>query len=669
MPQLCEVTPTGKAADGVLEYRLAPEIDEAGRVTSVLCIARDVTERNRNDEAQRRLNRSLRLLSNCNQLLVDAEDEPTLLRDVCRLVVEAGDYLLAWVSVAEQDAGKTVRPIAHFGRDDGYPASIRVTWDDSELGRGPTGTAIRTGEVQVSQDLLRDQRVGPWRQALTVRGFRSSAALPLKDARGTFGALTIFADRAEAFFSEEVELLQELASDLAYGMRALRTRAEHFIAQAQLQFLAHHDSLTQLPNRLLLRDRFEQAVAAARRRQERVAMLFLDLDGFKDVNDTLGHEVGDQLPIQVARRLQSCIRSSDTVSREGGDEFVVVVSEIGSPDAAARVGQQILAAMEPPFETGGSALHTTLSIGISIYPDDGADFETLRRSSDVALFHAKDSGRNTYRFFDEQMNQDAIERLQTQASLRSALKNGELTLHYQPQVQLSDGRIVGVEALIRWQRGGELVLPGKFVSTAEQSGLIIPIGEWVLDEACRQAVAWREAGPPDLAVAVNLSAVQIRRGNIAQAVAAALERSKLPPALLELELTESVLLHDTEAAVQTLGALKKLGVKLSVDDFGTGYSSVSYDSMQNQDPPRSCRHSTSLPPSPRLSTRASTNSRSDSRFRYWRADVPTASGPVRANATSARSARRQTVRLTCASAAVRDPPGRMNSASRGRSAL
>jgi diguanylate cyclase (GGDEF)-like protein/PAS domain S-box-containing protein len=575
-PQLCEISPSGKEVDGVLEYRLAPEIDAEGRLTSVLCIARDVTERRRDEEVQRRLNRSLRLLSNCNQLLVGAEDEATLLREVCRLVVEAGDYRLAWVSVAEQDADKTVRPIAHFGDDQGYLASLRVSWADVEIGRGPTGTAIRTGEVQISQDLLSDPRVTPWRQALTARGYRSSAALPLKDGRGTFGALTIFAGSADAFFREEIELLQELAGDLAYGMRALRTRAEHIVAQAQLEFLAHHDSLTQLPNRLLLRDRFEQAVAAAGRKHGRVAMLFLDLDGFKEINDSLGHEVGDQLLIQVARRLQSCVRSSDTVSREGGDEFVIVVSEISGPDAAARVAQQILEAMEKPFEIGGNALQSALSIGISLYPDDGTDFETLRRNSDAALFHAKDGGRNTYRFFDEQMNRNAVERLQTQASLRSALKNGEFTLHYQPLVQVSDGRIVGVEALIRWQRGGELVLPGKFIPAAEQAGLIIPIGEWVLEEACRQAVAWRAAGLPSLEVAVNLSAVQFRRGNIVQTVASALERSRLPPGLLELELTESVLLHDTETAMETLSALKQLGVKLSVDDFGTGYSSLSY---------------------------------------------------------------------------------------------
>jgi diguanylate cyclase (GGDEF)-like protein len=425
--------------------------------------------------------------------------------------------------------------------------------------------------------LLRDRRVAPWKEAIAQRGFRSSASLPLKDARGTFGALTIFAGEPEAFIQEEVELLQELAGDLAYGIRTLRTRIEHKAAEEKLAFLAQHDPLTQLPNRLLLRDRFEQAIAGAQRKQARVAMMFLDLDNFKEINDSLGHAVGDHLLVGVVERLRECIRASDTVSREGGDEFVVLLTDVGDFDGAARVALQILSAIERPFEIDGNPLHTTVSIGISFYPADGKDFETLRKNSDVALFHAKDSGRNTYRFFDEDMNREAISRLQTQANLRAALKNDEFRLHYQPQIRLSDDRVVGAEALIRWQRpGGDLVAPGQFIAAAEQSGLIIPMGQWVLNEACRQVVEWRAAGLPELVVSVNLSAVQFRRGNILQAVPMALKRSGLPPEVLELELTESVLLRDTEAALETLRALKRIGVKLAVDDFGTGYSSLSY---------------------------------------------------------------------------------------------
>ena len=528
-------------------------------------------------DAQARLNRALRLLGRCHQLLIHADDETALLNDVCRLVVETGQYLMAWVSVPEHDADKTVRVLAKFGLDEGYLDSINISWADNERGQGPTGTAIRTGEVQVCQDALNDPRFARWREDASKRGFRGSAALPLRDARGTFGALSIYAGEPDAFSLEEVELMRELAGDLTFGIRALRMRAEHQAAEDKLAFLAHHDPLTQLPNRLLLRDRFERAIAGVQRKQGRVAMLFLDLDSFKEINDSLGHDVGDGLLVQVAERLHSCVRQTDTVSREGGDEFVVLLSDIGETATAAQVAQQILASMERPFEIGGSSLHTTLSIGISVFPEDGCDFDTLRRNSDTALFVAKDGGRNTYRFFDEQMNRDALERLQLQANLRVALKNDEFRLHYQPQMRLSDGRITGVEALIRWQRPGEpLVAPGGFIGVAEQSGLIIPIGQWVLNEACRQAVQWRRAGMPERAVAVNLSVAQFRRGNLVEAVSAALSRSGLPPALLELELTESVLLHDTETALETLRALKAIGVKLAIDDFGTDYSSLSY---------------------------------------------------------------------------------------------
>jgi EAL domain-containing protein (putative c-di-GMP-specific phosphodiesterase class I) len=229
------------------------------------------------------------------------------------------------------------------------------------------------------------------------------------------------------------------------------------------------------------------------------------------------------------------------------------------------------------MQIGDNLLQSTASVGISVFPDDGNDFETLRRNSDAALFHAKDQGRNTFRFFNERMNLDAIARVEMQTRLRAALRNDEFRLHYQPQLRLSDRRIIGMEALIRWRgEDGQNIPPADFIPVAEKSGLIIPIGQWVLDEACRQAVAWRAAGLPELLIAVNLSVVQFARGNIVEAVGAALLKSQLPPNLLELEITESVLLHDTDSALKTLHALKALGVKLSIDDFGTGYSSLAY---------------------------------------------------------------------------------------------
>jgi diguanylate cyclase (GGDEF)-like protein len=442
---------------------------------------------------------------------------------------------------------------------------------------GPNGAALAHGEAQIIQDLGSDARLEPWRELLLSRGIAGSASMPLKDARGVMGCLTVFAGAPNAFTPQETDLLQELAGDVTYGLRALRTRAEHWAAEQKLEFLALHDPLTKLPNRLALRERFELALAVARRRQARVAMLFLDLDNFKEINDSLGHEVGDKLLLQVAERLQACVPHSGIVAREGGDEFLIVLSEIEDLAAIERSAADILGRIDQPVQIGDSMLQSTASLGISVFPDDGTDFETLRRNSDAALFHAKDGGRNTYRFFNERMNLDAIARVEMQTRLRSALRNDEFRLHYQPQLRLSDRRIIGMEALIRWRtESGDNIAPADFIPVAEKSGLIIPIGQWVLEEACRQAMEWRQGGLPDLLVAVNLSVVQFSRCNIVEAVGAALHKSQLPPQLLELEITESVLLHDTDSALRTLHGLKDLGVKLSIDDFGTGYSSLAY---------------------------------------------------------------------------------------------
>lgn len=348
-------------------------------------------------------------------------------------------------------------------------------------------------------------------------------------------------------------------------------------AEEKIEFLAYHDALTHLPNRLLVQDRVQLAKAHADRAHAKVAMLFLDLDNFKTINDSLGHLTGDALLREVARRLTECVRDTDTIGRLGGDEFLVILPDLPDSDAVAPVLVKLLARLADSFEIDEQELNTSASIGIALYPDDGADFETLLKKSDMAMYRAKAAGRNTYRFFDDQMNVEAVEHLRLRNGLRKALARDEFVLHYQPQIDIASGTLIGAEALIRWnhpERG--LVPPGRFIPIAEDSGLIVPIGEWVLQEACRQAVAWGRAGIPGLVIAVNLSAVQFRRGDIEQSVVAALEASGLDPALLELELTESILISDSENILDIVQRLKALGVKLSIDDFGTGYSSLSY---------------------------------------------------------------------------------------------
>src|SRR5713101_1404144 len=345
----------------------------------------------------------------------------------------------------------------------------------------------------------------------------------------------------------------------------------------QMTHSAQHDLVTNLPNRMLLNDRISQAIALAHRQKRPLAVLFLDLDRFKYINDSLGHAAGDKLLQSVAKRLLAGVRGSDTVSRQGGDEFIVLLSEISHPEDAATSAKKILLSVSAPHSIGGQDLHIDGSIGISIYPEDGEDAETLIKNADTAMYHAKENGRNNFQFFKAEMNLKAMERQSLEGSLRRALELEEFLLHYQPTVNLDSGEITGVEALIRWRQSDRGLIPAsQFVPVAEDCGLIIPIGRWVLREACRQARAWQDAGLPPLPIAVNVSAVEFREKGFVESVRTILSETGLPAQYLELELTEGVLMEDTESATSVLQKLKIMGIHIAVDDFGTGYSSLSY---------------------------------------------------------------------------------------------
>jgi diguanylate cyclase (GGDEF)-like protein/PAS domain S-box-containing protein len=356
----------------------------------------------------------------------------------------------------------------------------------------------------------------------------------------------------------------------------------HDISAAQamtmkMAYLAQHDFLTNLPNRVLLNDRIAQAIAMARRHGTHLAVLFLDLDNFKHINDSLGHAIGDRLLQSVARRLAGCVRDSDTVSRQGGDEFVILLAEDRLAEDAALAAEKILTAMASPHTLGGIELHATTSIGISAYPADGQDAETLIKNADTAMYHAKDKGRNNYQFFRNDMNIRAVERQFIESRLRLALERKEFVLHYQPKVNLATGKITGVEALIRWQHPEwGMVMPERFISIAEDCGLIVPTGRWVVREACRQARQWTDAGIDPGSIAVNISALEFRRKDFFDSVRTILNDTGLSPHCLQLEITESVLMRDVDASTAILRRFKDLGVQLAVDDFGTGYSSLSY---------------------------------------------------------------------------------------------
>jgi diguanylate cyclase (GGDEF)-like protein/PAS domain S-box-containing protein len=345
----------------------------------------------------------------------------------------------------------------------------------------------------------------------------------------------------------------------------------------QMAYSAQHDVVTNLPNRLLLNDRITQSIALARRQSRSIAVIFLDLDRFKYINDSMGHATGDKLLQSVSKRLLASVRGSDTVSRQGGDEFVILLSEIAHPEDAATSAAKMLLSLSVPHSIGGREIEIGGSIGISIYPGDGEDAETLIKYADMAMYHAKENGRNNFQFFKVEMNVKALERHSIEGSLRHALDRGEFLLHYQPKVNLESLEITGVEALIRWQQPGRgLVPPSQFVPVAEDCGLILSIGHWVLREACRQAREWQDLGLPFKRISVNVSAAEFRDKDFVEGVQEILSETGLEACYLDLELTERVLMQHAESTAIVLRELKKIGIHLAVDDFGTGYSSLSY---------------------------------------------------------------------------------------------
>ncbi|MDE2089941.1 MAG: diguanylate cyclase, partial [Gammaproteobacteria bacterium] len=649
-------------------------------------------------EQLHRANRALRVLTEVNRILVHAQDELTLLREVCRNLVEIGGYRMAWAGYTEHDAQKTIRPVVIWGHDDGYVENLQLTWADTERGRGPVGRSIRERRPDVVRDTVTDPRFAPWREAALARGYASAISLPVMYDDQVYGNICFYAAQRDAFDEEEVSITEQLASDVGYGVHTLRARLAHthaekqlrlvasalentaegvfitdvnahiifinkafstitgFISeevigrpweiitsdrddsglietlrqalsasgywqgefwarrkngeaspalfsisavqeqngdvscyvgvfndisqykdyQARLEFLATHDALTGLPNRMLLRDHLEEAIVHTQRDKTPIAVLFLDLDRFKSINDTLGHSVGDAVLCQVAERLRAGVRDIDTVARLGGDEFAVILSGCKEPSDAAAVAHKLRELVSRKFVVDSRELFVTASIGISCYPQDGDDVSTLLKNADIAMYRAKEAGRNMYQFFSADMNVQASEFMTMANSLHAAVERGEFALEFQPRHELATGRVTGVEALLRWHHPElGLILPARFIPLAEETGLIVSLGEWVLGQACQQASAWERAGSP-LSVAVNLSARQFRERDLVTRLSTIIEASGVSPSLIEVEITESLMMQDPKTASRMLGELRALGVESAIDDFGTGYSSLAY---------------------------------------------------------------------------------------------
>jgi diguanylate cyclase (GGDEF)-like protein/PAS domain S-box-containing protein len=398
----------------------------------------------------------------------------------------------------------------------------------------------------------------------------SGLHVPVASGKRHFGALAVYDRQARSFSTEEIDFVITVGNTLAAAIEA-REAAE------RLTYMAQFDALTDLPNRSRLMTGLNETLLSAKRHGRKAAVMFVDLDRFKIVNDTMGHGVGDLLLMQAGRRLRESVRSGDFVARLGGDEFAVVLGELQHSEDANTVAQKLISAMEQAFELSGQRVHVSASIGIAVYPDDGEDASYLLQCADTAMYGAKRAGRNAYQVYLPQMNAEVLERMRLENRLREALPRGELLLHYQPKVSLPDDEISGFEALLRWHPDGEaMVPPNKFIPIMEDTGMIVTVGEWVLQTVCDQLVSWESSGLPLRPVAINLSARQFQQADMVARMGAIIAASGVDPALLEFELTESMLMIDPEAAALTLQQLKSLGVRLSIDDFGTGYSSLAY---------------------------------------------------------------------------------------------
>jgi diguanylate cyclase (GGDEF)-like protein/PAS domain S-box-containing protein len=499
---------------------IVPRRDMQGNITGAINCMTDITERNLAEEELRAREAEIRRL-------VDANIIGVFFWDMGGGISEANDAFLQIVGYSRQDllAGK-------------------VRWTDM------TAAKYRAADEQA---LVEARRVGIF------------TPLEKEFIRKDGGRVSVLVGGALFEGSQQ------------NGVGFVLDLTEQKRAQERVSYMAHHDTLTGLANRILLQDRMKQAITHAHRNRTQMAVLFIDLDHFKHINDSLGHVVGDHLLQAVAIRLRNCLREDDSLARLGGDEFVLMLATLNGSDDAALVAQKVLNALGQPFDINGHELHVSGSIGISLYPYDGTDVEMLMRTADTAMYHAKQQGRRNYQFFTAALNDAARQRFDIERQLRQALARDEFALHYQPQIDIESGTILAAEALLRWQPSGRAAVSGgEFISIAEETGLIMPIGEWVLREACRQLKRWHNDGYPDLKIAVNLSARQFYQPNFSHTIRKILNETELPASALDLEITETTLMRSSKDNIAALKQLSAMGVQLSVDDFGTGYSSLAY---------------------------------------------------------------------------------------------
>jgi diguanylate cyclase (GGDEF)-like protein len=549
-----------RKSQAALELRVQERTSDLEHINT--CLEREIAERKQAEALRTGQNRLLEMVAAGASL-------EEVLNNLILLIESQSQGMIGSILLLDGDGQRVWHAAApHLSSD--YIQAI----NGSNIGphAGSCGTSLFFRKPVVVSDILQDPLWQDYRDLARQAGLRACWSTPIFSSQGNIlGSFAMYYREVRRPLPEELRHA-ELASHIA-GIAI-----EHKQAEERISHMAHFDALTGLPNRILLQDRIKLAIANAHRHHTQVAVLFVDLDNFKHINDSLGHHVGDGLLQLTAGRLLRCLREGDSVARLGGDEFVLILPlERSGANHAVLVAQKVLNVLDQAFVIDGNELHVSCSIGISLYPDNGTDVDTLMRTADTAMYHAKGRGRGNFQFFTAALNQAAQQRFGMENRLRHALSHNEFVLHYQPQVNMESGVILSAEALLRWRQPGMAPIScGTFIATAEEIGLIVPIGEWVLRQACQQLKAWREGGYPHLRIAVNLSSRQFDQPDFAGTVGRILTDAGIPAAALELEITESIMLQRSEDNLATLTELSKMGIQLSVDDFGTGYSSLAY---------------------------------------------------------------------------------------------
>ena len=548
----------------------------AGNVSFALASYDRGDEKAKTEEQKERLGRMFAALSATNEAIMRAKSRAELFDLVCAAAAGGGKFTSTTIALAKPgsdylDIVATGGPAAVSAR--GVRMSINEAHPE---GRGACGMAFRSGAACIVNDYLADARCQAFHAQAVKDGTASGASFPLLSRGQVVGILVFVATEKGVFTPEFAELLQRLADNVSFALENFARVDEKAEADQRIEYLASHDSLTDLPNRDMFNGMLRRTIDAAERYHRQFAVLFIDLDRFKIINDSLGHDAGDMLLVEIGGRLRRALRSSDVVARLGGDEFVVILEEASERNEVERIAGELLSVLSQPMQLSGHECHTTASIGIAMYPADGADMQTLTKNADMAMYLAKEDGKNGFRFFTREIKAQSIERLTLESALRRALERDQFSLHYQPKVDMTSGQITGVEALLRWNHPElGIVSPGQFIPLAEETGLIVPIGRWVLKEACAQNMAWQRRGLRPVTMAVNLSPRQFADPHLLHDVDEALLASGMSPVLLQLEVTESMVMRNVSRAIKVLDAVQSRGMRLAIDDFGTGYSSMS----------------------------------------------------------------------------------------------